>query len=225
MLLPEKCIFCLKVVENGAKICSDCANTENLMIKHPICKKCGRSKNDCNCFNQRREYKRLIGCFNYKTPVAIGLSKLKFYNNTVLATEYAAFMAQNIKSKYKGIHFDGILFVPMHWVRKIFRGYNQSELLAKHIAKILNIELINHVLYKRKNTKQQKRLPSKMRAANVLDSFSVKKCEKIKGKTLLLIDDVSTTGSTLNECAKMLKLSGAKEIYCATFALSVLNLK
>ena len=110
----------------------------------------------------------------------------------------------------KGI--DHIYFIPSHRRKESIRGYNQSELLARYISEKLNIELSTNNLIKYRHTKEQNKLNKSERVNNLKDSFKVKRPEEIKGKSILLIDDIVTTGSTFIECAKVLKANGAREI-------------
>lgn len=105
---------------------------------------------------------------------------------------------------------DYIVSVPMHLSKLRKRGYNQSFLLANDLAKITGIDFIKDLLIKVKNTKRQVGLNISKRKTNLKDSFSVKDKYKdiIRGKNILIIDDVFTTGSTINECARILKIYG-----------------
>lgn len=111
-----------------------------------------------------------------------------------------------------------IVFVPLHWFRQTQRGYNQSELLARAIGNKLNLPVYN-LLRKRKKTKRQVELTGKLRRENLKGVFVLNSLisliaqTSLKGKTILLVDDIFTTGSTLNECARVLKTAGVKEIW------------
>ena len=107
---------------------------------------------------------------------------------------------------------DYIYFVPSHIRKEAIRGYNQSELLAKYISCEFNLELSKNNLIKYRHTKEQNKLNRSGRVSNLKDSFKIKRPEEIRGKSILLVDDIVTTGSTFIECAKVLKESGAKEI-------------
>lgn len=98
------------------------------------------------------------------------------------------------------------------------RGYNQAELLAKEISKKVGVEYLPTLKKIRHNTAQSTIKDSKQRAANVIGAYRVVDAEKVKGKYILLVDDVVTTGSTVSECARILKKSGAKAVYCLTLA-------
>ena len=104
--------------------------------------------------------------------------------------------------------YDIILIVPISKQRKKSRGYNQSEILAKEIAKILQIKVNSKILIKTKNIIAQSTLKKEQRQKNVIGAYKVKNIEKIRNKKILIFDDIYTTGSTVNECAKVLVQAG-----------------
>jgi len=114
--------------------------------------------------------------------------------------------------------FDIIVPVPLHSKRLKERGFNQSFLLAHQINKKLSLPVIADDLQRIKWTRPQVELDWRERASNVKGAFTLIDNEEIKGKEVLLIDDVYTTGSTVNECARVLKKAGAKKVYVATVA-------
>ena len=117
---------------------------------------------------------------------------------------------------------DVILFVPMTAADKRKRGYNQTELIAKELHYILEKPCLN-ALVKVRETRSQKSLNENERRENVKNAFSVKNPEKLKGKNVLVIDDVCTTGSTLSEAARAIKAAGAGKVYAAAFAKTALS--
>ena len=101
--------------------------------------------------------------------------------------------------------------VPLSWKRRLQRGYNQSQLIAEIISNILQIKIESKILYKTKNIVPQSTLNKKDRKENIKGAFKIKHIEKIKNKKILIIDDIYTTGNTLNECAKMFIKEGIKK--------------
>lgn len=108
---------------------------------------------------------------------------------------------------------DGIVFVPMEEGREARRGYNQSKLLAKYIATSLNIPFFSKHLIKVRKTEEQNKLKRRERLVNLKDSFKVINKKDIKNKDILIIDDIITTGATMEECAKTLVEAGANKVY------------
>lgn len=217
LLYPSRCIFCGKLMGEDKLICAECIK-QDILVKGKICGLCGLGKDHCNCAGKKHHYVRKITCLYYKGPVKNGVIRFKFYRHTMLAAHYGKLMAENVCSKYSAIVFDAVVAVPMNRFKEWMRGYNCTDLLSDEISKSTKIPVLKDVLYRKNGGKMQKRVPLAKRAANVLDMFYVKNREKIAGKTILLVDDVCTSGATLDECAKMLKLYGAKKVYAVTLA-------
>lgn len=212
------CIICKARLESRKiPICVTCCNSIDILIP-PLCKRCGREKSEyCNfCresmffFEQARAYghyhgvlKEIIHEFKYKGK-----------------RDLALFLGDKIYNVYKNTSWpfiDFIIPVPLHKKRFRERGFNQSLLLAKVLSQKTKIPVLD-VLQRIKPTKQQVRLSRKSRRENMKNVFKINLKEKIYNKTLILVDDVYTTGTTVNECAKTLKKAGAREIYVITIA-------
>ncbi len=113
-----------------------------------------------------------------------------------------------------------ILPVPLHWTRKLMRGFNQSEILAKRVWQLININYIDNILERKIYTKQQSKLSQEQRLSNLSNVFSIKQKKKhmIDKKTVILIDDVISSGTTLNEIAKLLKMTWSHQVIGVTLA-------
>lgn len=107
--------------------------------------------------------------------------------------------------------YDIIIVVPLSWKRRLQRGYNQSQLIAEIISSILQIKIESRILYKTKNIVPQSTLNKKERKENIKGAFKIKNIEKIMNNKILIIDDIYTTGSTLNECSNLLRKNGIKK--------------
>ncbi len=122
-------------------------------------------------------------------------------------------MYKFIKKRLKG-KIDMIIPVPLHRISLWKRGYNQSELLAKEIGRLMDVEVNTEIIKRRKKTRPQYRLSRIQRSSNIKDAFSIKlRGVSIYEKTVLLIDDICTTGITISECSRVLKEAGARSIY------------
>lgn len=225
LIFPKICLGCAR---EGFYLCENCLDKIPLTDKLacPSCDKItfyGRTCEDC----RRKTYLTgLIYAASYKNPIinqAIRLLKYKYVKE--LSEVLAKIMLKFIKnSGFLVNNFTdeliSFLIVPLPLHRKKFlsRGFNQSELLAQKLAEEFDLELRTDLLIKTKNTRSQTDLKEEKRRINVQDAFGVKNKKEIKDKIILLIDDVITTGSTLNEAAKTLKRAGAKEIWGLTIA-------
>lgn len=216
---PNRCIFCGKVLPPMSLECNGCQTTVK-RISEPVCILCGCEKKDCCCKKRRYFHKGIVAPLYYEDKVRRAFKIFKFQDNTVAARLLGEMMAGTAKKYYANIKFDVITYVPMTRKKLRQRGYNQSELLAKETAKHLQLKVEGTLLSKIYENDIQHDLNSYLRSGNIIGVYDVPEPELIKGKTILLCDDIKTTGETLNECAKMLILNGASEVWCLVGALT-----
>lgn len=191
-----------------------------------ICNKChdkipfiSESINNSLKSSQDIRYINNVICVcEYSGIVKEAIIKFKFENNPHFHRTFSKMLANKIKKMTNKSDFDIILSVPLYKDKQKNRGYNQSLLISKYLSKELSIPEMSVLLLKVKNTKSQSTLPRKERKNNIIDAFQVKNPEKIKGKRILIIDDIYTTGFTLNECSRVLKESGAESVVAAVIA-------
>ena len=206
------------------------------LIYPPVCGMCGKisKENLCNkCSIKIKQYEITnkyiqikkdmffdeIKCIlNYKSDIRKTIIQYKFNNRAYLYKTFSKIILKNKKTCGFLKKYDIIIPVPMHIKRKRKRGYNQTELIAKEIAKNIDIKLITNNLVKTKNIKSQSKLSKRQRKENVKNVFELKRKDDIKNKNILIFDDIYTTGSTVNECAKVLKNAGANKIGILTLA-------
>ena len=156
--------------------------------------------------------------FKYDGDIRKLLLNYKFKEMPYLYRSLIKFFQKYQKTYLQFDFYDIIIPVPISKNRMKIRGYNQSELIAKELSNISNIRLENKILIKITNNIQQSLLDKDARAKNVQNVYKVTNYDKIFDKKILLIDDIYTTGATLNECAKMLKQAGCKKIDIFTIA-------
>ena len=218
-LFPNRCVYCDARVQGDALVCGECRNSLP-RIEGEICPKCGRGKKVCACRKKENYYDGIAAPFYFEGNVRKGLHCFKFRNYTAGAEEYAREMYETIKTRFPDVVFDFITEVPVSAKSRRSRGYNQCELLAKEISALSGIPHRQGVIKKIYETNAQHGLPGYLRRGNLAGVFDLTEPETVKGKTVLLCDDISTSGETLGECSKMLWLYGAKSIYCITLALT-----
>ncbi len=211
--------FCCSCGVLGFELCPDCINKIVLVDQRQICPICGdlsqKAKICQNCQRSRPNFDQLLSWGEYSGVLRTAIKKLKFDHGLGLARILSEPSIKHIKSW--GIKIDHIVPVPLSNSRQKERGYNQSALLASLISKGLHTRFIMHSLTRVKETRSQVGLNSKERVSNVFDAFRTNDTDN-NNKSVLLIDDIATTGSTLNECAKALKIAGAREVFCFTVA-------
>lgn len=208
-------------------LCQDCIKKIKKRLP-PFCIKCGKQltgdrdlKDKCNdCKNQAPYYDQAHSGFCYDGILKDLVHNFKYNKITSLSKEFTKLTVDFMHDYAIGINIDIILSIPMHPLRLFKREINASHVLAKDIAKKLGIKYSNRLLKKVKNTLPQSKLKRKKRINNVKNSFSVNKNKifDIKGKDILLVDDLFTTGSTVSECAKILKEAGSDRVEVITLA-------
>lgn len=142
------------------------------------------------------------------------IHRFKFYNARGYANTYGKLLAMKLQQE----SFDILTWVPVHFLRRLRRGYDQSELIAAVTAKELGVTSMGVLKKVRHTAPQSTRRDAAHRRGNILNAYRVRDPEVIRGKRILLLDDVITTGATASECAKTLLTSGAKEVIFAAVA-------
>ena len=192
------------------------------ICKDDLCKRCEIKLNNISKFKidtyKNKKFKRHIYLFKYVGRIKVRLINFKFHQKAYIYKSFVNFLIKNEKICRFLKSYDIIIPVPIHYNRKVTRGYNQSALISKNIAIKLQINYDEKVLLKRVNNKPQSTKNKQERKNNVIGVYYIKNKEKIFNKKVLLVDDIYTTGSTVNECAKVLKTAGAKEIDIFTIA-------
>lgn len=204
LLYPPRCTFCHKIVKDGSiRVCHACE------VLLPYTKDNGKQKIEFVA--------QCVAPLYYEKDVRDSLRRYKFDSCTGYAKAYAPLVAKCIRETMQD-KFDVLSWIPVSRKRLRERGYDQAELLAKAVAKELDLKA-EPVLKKIRNTDPQSGTGSaEKRRANIAGAYRVIKPEKAQGRRILLIDDIVTTGSTVRECAKTLGLAGADAVFCAAVA-------
>ena len=219
LLFPHQCFLCGEVLPLNKRLCEPC-RLHAPYILPPVCPRCGRSEDVCICGGHTHAYERCVSPFYHEDMVRDTILRIKQDFDTEAAKGFAAEMAEVIRREYGGIAFDLVTSVPLHKKDLRARGFDQARGLAQALAKRLALPY-EPVLTKLTHTQPQKELSALHRRGNLLGVFDV--TADVEGRTILLVDDVITTGSTLDECAKMLKIFGAEEVYAVTAAAAGLK--
>ena len=221
ILFPEgySCVCCGNEIfdkENG--VCESCEKPLPY-ITGAICSHCGEPLVSdgyyCKkCKGKKFIYNRAVSVFEFKDNARNLILGLKYNNNKYLAKPLGKMLADLYT---KSLMFaDIIVPVPLCNKRLTERKFNQAELIANELAKNVNVEIRNDILFRVKNTPTQTELNYTERQNNLKDAFKVKNKKLIKDKVVLIVDDVITTGATVTECARVLKQAGAKEVCVIT---------
>ena len=217
-----KCVCCGRELDETADFCKPCYKA--LPLNRRYCKYCGAplSGSVCySCSNGERSFCKARSPFMYTGNIVNMVRKFKYDGAKYLFEPLSKFMAD----RYLKSHFDCdiIVPVPVHKKRLKERGYNQAEELAKGVSKLVHVPIENSAVTRVKFSVSQTELSGEEREKNVLDSFAMQNSEDIVGKNVLVIDDVMTTGSTVDEVSKLLLENGANKVYVLTLAHSCLD--
>lgn len=192
------------------------------ICKEALCKKCEiqLKKHEINVIKKynNKHFDESIHIFKYEDIIRKKLVEYKFQDKSYLYKTFSKIILKNKKVCGNLKKYDIIIPVPIHRKRKLIRGYNQTELIAKQIAKNIELNLENKVLFKQKNIVSQSELNKSNRKENVRNAFIIKNSERVKNKNILIFDDIYTTGSTACECSRILKKAGANQIGILTIA-------
>ncbi len=224
---PDKCMFCGAITKGEENfICEDCRQTVDFCRDLKCCSICGKpqislgEKEICYpCLIKTFcSYKRATAVVKYNDKTSGGIKRYKNGNGEIVGEVMGRLMAERVKEVFEGIHFDFVTGIPPSDKRVIKRGFDPVSVLCKSLAKELDIPYEKRVIKKIKKTKKQSSLDYEHRIKNMIGAFGVYDGTDLKGKRILLVDDVMTTGATIEEGAYVLKKGGGKEIYAVTFA-------
>lgn len=227
LLFPEEgiCFLCDKYDEDVKRdhICSDCRD-KLIFLDENTCPTCGKptyegnTSNRCSyCANKTFYFSKAFSSLEFTGILRKAIYRYKFESKSYMYKSFGELMLYALEKENVG-DIDIIVPVPLHRSRKAERGYNQSELLGKYLSTRLGIPLDSKNLIRIKVTKIQNKLDRFQRQQNVKDAFKVKDNRVFKDRRILLVDDIFTTGSTVNECSRVLMENGATEVLVITIA-------
>jgi ComF family protein len=228
-LLPSQCHCCEKFLEQGQKgICSDCLSKIE-WIEPPFCSLCGTpfaSKEVeihlCGaCITKKKYFTMARALGFYEGSLKEAIHRWKYQEKTYLTPFFGERMAEGLYRYWDPKIFDLLIPVPLHTHRLRERGFNQALLLVKELSRRTGIPYRKRVLRKIRPTLPQVHLSGVERERGVRGSFDINGGEELEGKSILLVDDVYTTGATVNECSKVLMAGGADRVDVLTLAHAI----
>lgn len=230
LVYPAICGICeAKLTDDansGLPICDKCLGSIK-SNRPPFCKKCGRSlygaaqpvDTCCECYSRRFYYERSWSCLLYEGVAKEALHLLKYSKKLSFGEIFCrlslGFMRDNPEIMSE---MDAVIAVPLHGSKLREREFNQAHILAAAAVKEFGLKDLSRCLSRTYPTKPQSKLDKSERLTNVRDTFKAGESFLLNDRSILLTDDLFTTGATLNECARVLKEAGAKKIHCLTFA-------
>lgn len=206
LLFPPKCVLCGKLLQEE---------------ETDLCHTCRTGTEECPVSKQRKLpfLDSWLGVWYYEDWVRRSILRYKFRGRRSYAGCYGRVLAMKLQKAHPE-GFDMLTWVPVSALRKFLRGYDQVELLAYAVGRELNMEPIALLKKVRHNRPQSSIKGDAQRRANVLGVYRVTERDTLKGKKILLLDDVITTGSTVGECARVLLTAGCAEVHCGAVAVS-----
>lgn len=230
IVYPPRCHICHDFLLNGQRedesqfFCRTCA-ADFYRITSPLCPVCSTPLDSSlddhlceDCLRKRPHYEATYACYMYNGAIMDAIHQFKYGSKSFLSESLGPLFAQFAENVVQQSATTLTVPVPLHPKRLRERGFNQSLLLARHVAGKLGTELDFLSLRRVKYTNPQTGLGKEERRKNVRNAFQVVSPEAVKDKTVLLIDDVATTGNTLNECSRILRKSGCTDVYCLVLA-------
>ena len=225
ILFPKVCFSCQRDIPAEEKdiLCLECVK-KLVYINKPYCEICGiKIDGGSLCYNCKRRSKKFNfefsrSVFMYGDEISSLIIAWKYRRIDWLTDWFSAKIIEGLKDHREFDSYDYITYIPLHYKKLRKRGFNQTELLAAQISKKSGLKLIKDSVEKIIDSKSQTKLSANEREENIRGVFKVIKPDEIKFKKIILIDDVATTMSTLNEMAGVLLKSGAEKVSCFTIA-------
>ncbi len=228
LLIPPLCCLCKRRLTNDETIiCKDCLARIRL-ISPPYCERCGRPVPDleitvCNrCIIEKHAFSFIRGVSPYGGVMENLIMLLKYHGKSQLSAILGKLMSLIIKREEVYRKCELIVPVPLHTTRKRERGYNQAELLGEVLSREMNLPMITDALIRTRATLSQTKLSPDARKDNVREAFAInpKRVDDIRGKVILLVDDVFTSGATLSECTNTLREAKTGEVLGVVCAIA-----
>jgi len=222
MLYPRRCPICADIAMPKGNLACDICRERLTYVGEPYCMKCGKpidsfEKEYCyDCTHKRHHYVRGRALFVYDDVMRKSIAGFKFHGKKEYARFYVDEMCRGLGEYIRYIAPDYILPIPIHKSKLRTRGFNQAELLARGLGKRLSIPVLPKLLIRNRKTAPQKELSDVERLRNLEKAFGLDKraLRSMAGvRRVMLVDDIYTTGSTIEACTKLLMAHGFNEIY------------
>lgn len=227
LIFPSRCLIC----EAPLHPLSDCPLCPEhfrkiRVVEPPVCSRCGRKMSGesvealvcAECRSRKTYHDSGYSACAFADPLRELIHLFKYRKKRYLASFLGGLVLEYLRERADMTGYDAIVPVPLHWRRRWTRGFNQALDLARPLSKHFGIPVMKGNLRRVRYTKPQVRLVSKERESNIKNAFRVHNSARVAGKKLLLLDDVITSGATLNECARVLKRAGASWVAIVTLA-------
>lgn len=224
ILYPQKCPICNKIMGTGQCICCDTCEKELPFIGETRCLQCGKPVDDeetqycMDCIKKEHIYCQGIALWYYDYRIRQAVYRFKYKNRR----EYVSYFGKEIVRRYakqiKVWNAQALIPVPLHKSRYRQRGFNQAQLLAEEISRFIHVPVYTSLVVRSKATKPQKELNEKERQKNLKNAFKINE-NSVKLKRVVLVDDIYTTGSTVDTIAQLLHGAGIEQVYVISLCI------
>lgn len=218
VLFPRRCPVCNEIVlPKGNLICPSCYKKLSF-VKSPSCKKCGKevfsdSQEYCfDCTKHRRSFEYGFALVNYNEAAKNSMLKIKYKNKREYLDFYTDEIVKKLAFRIQWTKADGLVPVPVHPKRLRQRGFNQAQVLAEKLGEALKLPVYPHILRRNKKTAPQNGLTPQERLKNLEQAFAAADIPD-EVQSVILVDDIYTTGSTVEACTRVLKKAGVKRVF------------
>ncbi len=221
LFFPRRCTVCDKIIAGREGICPKCKTTVRTLCG-AVCMKCGKKLNDENmycydCMRRNHDFEQNFSVFEYPV-IRESLYRFKYSGRAEYAAYYAKKAFELHGKRLEELHADAIVPVPLHKDRRRRRGYNQAAELAKELSTLIHVPVEEGLIKRVKSTKALKTLDVLQRQNNLKKAFLIIQND-VKLKTIIVVDDIYTTGATLDAIARVCKQAGVENIYSLTVAV------
>ena len=225
LLYPARCPGCDEVIMPGEELCGICRGSIHT-VQEPVCKRCGKPMQDergeycTDCRKRKHVYRQGKAVFVYRGVIRQSMYRFKYSNKREYAVYYAKVAASLYGDWVKRNGIEVLVPIPMYKGKQRRRGYNQAEVFARALGRELGIPVDTEMVSRVRNTTPQKELSDKERRHNLKNAFQLTP-NIVEYKQIMLIDDIYTTGSTMDAVAEVLLSGGAKNIYYICISIGV----
>ena len=224
LLFPRRCPICHEIVEDPGELACDICRTRLHRVRTPWCQRCGKpliahEQEYCgDCSRKQHEFHKGRAAFVYDETMRRSIAKFKYEGRQEYAAFYADEILKTCAREVMGWNAEAFVPIPLHSARRRKRGYNQAQILAEEIGKILEIPVDSKSLIRTRKTSPQKKLGHQERKKNLKHAFAVKHTFQAV-KRVLLVDDIYTTGNTIDAVSNVLKQKGVENVYFLTISI------
>ena len=224
LFFPPVCPLCEEVLRGTETRICDLCRTKITYLTEPVCLRCGKEIDDTekeycdDCKNKPKSYIKGFPAMRYREPVRRSIVNFKYHNKKSYAKSFAYEIIKAHGKDIMKVSPEVLIPVPVHKSKLEKRGYNQAEVLARSIGACLDIPVDGTVLKRTINTTPQKLLDNEERQKNLERAFITDK-KQLQYKKVMLVDDIYTTGSTIEACTKALRAAGVKEVYYTSICI------